>query len=140
MSPIDGTLAHVGIRVAELARSRAFFEKLGFRLVAGPIGPEPVAILTNDAGTELNLIINANRTGNVLMDDKAARSPGYTHIALTCSDLEQTIEHLQATGIALSGGPITFPHGARAVFVRDPDGNVVELHEPAPVSESRVPA
>ena len=44
-------LAHVGVRVHDLARSRAFYERLGFRLVAGPIGPEPVAILVHPGRT-----------------------------------------------------------------------------------------
>ena len=49
-------MAHVGIRVHDLARSRAFYEKLGFAFVVGPIGPEPVAILRHPTGVEINLI------------------------------------------------------------------------------------
>ena len=41
-------IAHVGIRVHDLDRSRAFYELLGFEFVVGPVGPEPVAILTLD--------------------------------------------------------------------------------------------
>jgi hypothetical protein len=36
---------------------------------------------------------------------------------------------LEAAGIALSGGPIQFGPGARGMFVRDPDRNVIELHQ-----------
>jgi catechol 2,3-dioxygenase-like lactoylglutathione lyase family enzyme len=32
-------------------------------------------------------------------------------------------------GIHLSGGPIEFFPGARGIFVRDPDRNVIELHQ-----------
>ena len=32
-------------------------------------------------------------------------------------------------GIALSGGPIRFGPEARGIFVRDPDRNVIELHQ-----------
>jgi lactoylglutathione lyase len=131
MQNLIGAVAHVGIRVASLAHSQPFYEQLGFRLVAGPLGREPVAILKNAAGVEINLILNANREGNVLMDDESVKHAGYTHIALLCADLDGTQAALQRAGIALSGGPVTFPHGARAVFIRDPDGNVIELHEPA---------
>jgi len=48
-------LAHIDIRVHDLARSMRFYELLGFRKIAGPIGPEPVAILDHPSGVELNL-------------------------------------------------------------------------------------
>jgi lactoylglutathione lyase len=92
-----------------------------------------VAILKHPAGIELNLVLNAQPqlTENVLMD-VPDKHPGYTHVALEVSDLNRVRELLEQSGIAISGGPVDFPHGARAVFVRDPDRNVVELHQPAP--------
>ena len=126
-------VAHLGIRVAEFERSRVFYEQLGFRHVAGPFEHEPVAILENGAGVEINLIINANpaSNGNVLMD-VPEKHAGYTHVALVVPSLDETIARLAALGIELSGGPVTFPNGSRAVFVRDPDRSVIELHERAP--------
>jgi catechol 2,3-dioxygenase-like lactoylglutathione lyase family enzyme len=40
-------------------------------------------------------------------------------------------ERLEAAGVPLSGGPVRFETGAHAIFVRDPDGVVVELHQRA---------
>jgi lactoylglutathione lyase len=123
-------LAHIGIRVHELDRSVRFYELLGFTKTAGPIGPEPVAILDHPSGLEINLILNAPeaKEPNVLMDvpDKHA---GITHIALLCPNLEAARARLAAAGIALSGGPIRFSAQAQGMFVRDPDGNVIELHQ-----------
>ncbi len=129
--PITG-IAHVGIRVFALERSRAFYEKLGFQFVAGPIGPEPVAIMSHPCGVEINFILNAGEAEapNPLMD-LPAKHPGYTHIALAVRDLAASQLALQAAGIALSGGPVTFPTGAQAVFLRDPDRNVIELNQAA---------
>jgi lactoylglutathione lyase len=127
--PIDG-LAHIGIRVHELERSVRFYELLGFSKTAGPIGPEPVAILDHPSGLEINLVLNA-RSGtepNVLMD-VPDKHPGITHIALLCPDILAAQASLAAAGIALSGGPIRFSPVARGIFVRDPDGNVIELHQ-----------
>jgi lactoylglutathione lyase len=127
--PILG-LAHVGIRVHDLARSVEFYALLGFRKTAGPIGPEPVAILEHPSGVELNLILNAPKPSepNVLMD-VAEKHPGITHIALLCADIMAAKERLEAAGFALSGGPVRFETGARAIFVRDPDRNVIELDQ-----------
>ena len=122
--------AHVGIRVHDLARARAFYELLGFRFVVGPVGPEPVAILDHAAGIEINLILNAPEaeTANVLMD-APLKKPGYTHIALMTNDLAAAQKLLEENGHLITEGPIVFPTGVRAIFVRDPDGNVVELDE-----------
>lgn len=126
-------VAHLGIRVADFERSRRFYEQLGFRHVAGPYEQAPVAILENAAGVEINLIVNATPTSsaNVLMD-VADKHAGFTHVALLVSNLEETIARLAALGIEPSDGPVTFPNGSRAVFVRDPDRSVIELHERAP--------
>jgi len=44
MKQITG-INHVGLRVRDLETSRAFYEKLGFEFIVGPIGPEPVAVI-----------------------------------------------------------------------------------------------
>jgi lactoylglutathione lyase len=123
-------VAHIGIRVHELERSVRFYEKLGFRKTAGPVGPEPVAILHNEAGVELNLILNAPSASepNVLMD-VPEKHPGITHVALLCDDILAAKASLEVAGIPLSGGPIRFGPNAQGIFVRDPDRNVIELHQ-----------
>ena len=123
-------LAHIGIRVHDLARSVAFYELLGFTKTVGPIGPEPVAILDHPSGVEINLVLNAPDPAapNILMDGPD-KYPGITHIALLVPDLEAARTTLEAAGISLSGGPVQFTPTQRGFFVRDPDGNVIELHQ-----------
>ena len=123
-------LAHVGIRVHDLERSLRFYEMLGFTKTAGPIGPEPVAILDHPSGLEINLVLNAPAASepNVLMD-VPNKHPGFTHIALLCPDIAAAQRRLEAAGIALSGGPMRLGTTAQAIFVRDPDLNVIELHQ-----------
>jgi lactoylglutathione lyase len=123
-------LAHIGIRVHDLERSVAFYTLLGFTKTAGPIGPEPVAILDHPSGVELNLILNAPSADapNILMD-VPEKHAGVTHIALLCPDILAATAQLEAAGIPLSGGPIRFGPRAQGVFVRDPDRNVIELHQ-----------
>ena len=126
---IEG-LAHIGIRVHELERSVRFYELLGFTKTAGPIGPEPVAILDHPSGVEINLVLNARSAAeaNILMD-VPDKHPGITHFALLCPDILAAQARLVAAGTALSGGPIRFSPVPRGIFVRDPDGNVIELHQ-----------
>jgi lactoylglutathione lyase len=127
--PVLG-LAHIGIRVHDLERSVRFYELLGFAKTAGPIGPEPVAILEHPSGVEVNLVLNAPSASepNILMD-VAVKHPGITHFALLCPDIMAAKAQLEAAGIALSGGPVRFGPGAQGIFVRDPDLNVIELHQ-----------
>lgn len=116
-------LAHIGIRVHDLARSEAFYAQLGFEHVWGPVGPDNVAAMRHASGLELNFIVNAPdpRASNVLMDG-AEKPPGITHIALAISDLQAVERALVQAGIAISGR-----RGSVALFVRDPDRNVIEL-------------
>jgi lactoylglutathione lyase len=127
--PISG-LAHIGIRVHDLERSVGFYALLGFTKTAGPIGPEPVAILDHPSGVEVNLVLNAPSAPepNILMD-VPEKHPGITHIALLCADILAAKAKLEASGFPVSGGPIRFGPKAQAIFVRDPDGNVIELHQ-----------
>jgi lactoylglutathione lyase len=126
--------AHVGIRVRDLEISRTFYRRLGFRFVAGPVGPEPAAILEHPSGTTINFILNADsrKAENVLMDIPA-KHPGYTHMALSVTDVEAVAKALAEEGIAITEGPVEFP-GARAVFIRDPDRNVIEFNQSVPAT------
>ena len=125
-------VAHLGIRVHDLERSRQFYEKLGFEFILGPVRPEPVAILKHPAGVEINLVLNASEAtaDNVLMDVESKHA-GYTHVALAVRSVDDACTMFAEAGIELSGGPNNYPNGARGVFVRDPDRNVVELYQRA---------
>ena len=122
---------HVGLRVRDLALARAFYEKLGFEFLGGPIGPEPVAIVEHPSGVNINFILNASPDAsptNVLMDE-SAKHTGFTHIALEITDVEDVKRQLNSHDIVITES-IEFD-GAAFFFVRDPDGNVIEFHKPA---------
>ena len=123
-------VSHVGIRVLDAERSEAFYAKLGFRVVARH-GRDSVVILSNDAGVEINLIVNAvpDHDGtNVLMDDNLPKRAGYTHVAFAVDSIEATVKRLGELDIAISGGPERLGPGI-SLFVRDPDRNVLELRQ-----------
>lgn len=122
---------HVGIRVSDLGVTRAFYEKLGFEFVAGPLGPEPVAIMQHPSGVVLNFILNASEKipeGNILMD-VPSKYAGYTHMALEISDAEAVMAHLAQLEMPITE-TVELPDGSVFFFVRDPDSNVIEFHCP----------
>lgn len=122
-------LAHIGIRVADLERSLAFYRHFGFALVYQDPN-DAVVVLTNAAELELNLIINAESGAspqNVLMDIDV-KHPGYTHVALEIGSYEDALDYCSANRIEVSGGPVDLGDGV-SLFVRDPDRNVIELRQ-----------
>ena len=129
MKEISG-INHVGIRVANLEKARAFYEQLGFEFIVGPIGPEPVAIMEHPSGVNINFILNADpeNTTNLLMDIPE-KHPGYTHIALNVNDINSVQNYLDDLKIEITEGPITLPNGAKMLFIRDQDRNVIEFHQ-----------
>jgi len=129
MKEIAG-INHVGIRVTDLGKARSFYEQLGFEFLAGPIGPEPVAIMEHPSGVNINFILNADSgiTENILMD-VPERHPGYTHMALDVTDIETVEASIKGMGIYITEGPITLPDGAVMFFIRDQDMNVIEFHQ-----------
>jgi len=118
---------HVGIRIKDKSRSISFYESLGFSLVmdAGFAEGHPV-VMRHPSGVVLNLLGPATAAGdsNVLMDI-SEKHPGYTHIALTVSSLPETRVFLASQKIEITG---SFSFGdMSAIFIRDPDRNVLEL-------------
>lgn len=130
MDEITG-INHVGLRVRDLDVSRDFYGKLGFKFIAGPIGPEPAAIIEHSSGVNINFILNTSPEAphqNVLME-APIKSPGYTHIALEVTDLVSVSAQIEALGITITER-VEY-NGAKFFFIRDPDDNVIEFHQPA---------
>lgn len=118
---------HIGIRVAEIERSVSFYENLGFKLIqdAGFNEGHPI-IMKHLSGVVLNLLgpANSSEGKNILMDVEE-KYPGYTHIALTVTSLNEAKEFLKTNGIRVTD---SFSFGnMSAIFIRDPDLNVIEL-------------
>lgn len=120
---------HIGIRVKSLDASRAFYEKLGFEFIIGPVGPEPVAIMEHPSGININFILNADADcdNNVLMD-VPGKHTGYTHMALEVTNLASAIKKVKDLGIKITGEVKT--EHAIFFFIRDPDMNVIEFNQP----------
>lgn len=127
---------HVGLRVRDLSISQTFYEKIGFEFIAGPLGPDPVAVMEHPSGVNINFILNTSDNAvsdNILMD-YSEKHTGFTHIALEITAPDQVGNHLERLGIRITER-VEFG-GARFFFIRDPDGNVLEFHKPATDKEN----
>jgi lactoylglutathione lyase len=118
---------HVGIRVKEKLRSVVFYELLGFEFKsdAGFEQGHPI-VMRHPSGVVLNLLGPSNSPGgeNILMD-VPEKHTGITHVALTVSSLQDARDFMAENEIELTGS-FSFG-GMSAIFVRDPDRNVIEL-------------
>jgi len=82
-------------------------------------------------GVRINLIFNGARlpdAHNALLD-APVKLPGMTHPAFIVDDLQALEAWLDEQGIVVTEGP--HPIGPRrvALFIRDPDGNVLEFNQ-----------
>ena len=118
---------HIGIRVKQKQRSIAFYEKLGFALIADSGFEQGHPIMMRHAcGIVLNLLGPATEeeNKNILMDSDR-KHPGYTHMALKVASLTDLETFLKSNHIEITGR-FSFK-GMSALFIRDPDRNVIEF-------------
>ena len=116
---------HFGLRVADLDRSLAFYEGVGYRVVGSvpetPLGHLTMLQLPGDEFVTIELVHNpAEGNGNA--------GTGLSHFVIQVESMEATIAELDARGID-AGAPDS--HGGSDDFftswIVDPDGNRIEL-------------
>lgn len=56
--------------------------------------------------------------------------PGSAHVCIAVEDLDATYEAMRAAGVALHARPSRVGAGTKMVYVRDPDGIMVEVIQP----------
>jgi glyoxylase I family protein len=118
----------VRYQVADVARSVAFYTThLGFTLVH----QQPPAFASVSLVDLTLLLSGPQASGSRPMPDGARQEPGgWNRIVLKVKDLPGWITRLQDAGLRLRNSMETGP-GGRQIQLLDPDGNPVELFEPA---------
>ncbi|HTC61173.1 MAG TPA: VOC family protein [Solirubrobacteraceae bacterium] len=121
-------LIHTCYRIADIDRSIAFYNALGFEEVGRiPIGEEAINVFMNqpDDGNMPRLEL----TYNFGVDSYEIGS-GYGHIAIAAPDLDRMLERLAELGIQPEKPPYSVREGgSRLCFVKDPDGYRIEIIE-----------
>lgn len=148
MKSIDGP-AHVGITVSDIDRSIDFYGRnFGFKLLGRTVFDEAFFAaapkLYDFEGTTCPLAI-MEAPGRALIElfqfipqlDKEHvpwNRAGITHIALTTDSVLEMCPQLRANGVEFCMEPLQREDGGYWVFLRDPDGNMIELMEPHDLS------
>lgn len=134
ISPIDPrvSVGHVHLRVADLDRALAFYAGvLGFEITQR-YGPDAVFLSAGGYHHHLGLNTWESRGGS----PPPAGATGLYHVAFlypTRAALADALRRLMAKGIRLEGAA---DHGvSEALYLRDPDGNGVELYWDRPAAE-----
>jgi len=119
-----------GIRyqVKDVARAVGFYtERLGFTLGHQHL-PEFASVSLGDAHL---LLSGPGASGSRPMPNGQSQEPGgWNRVVLRVSDLPACITELEGAGLRFRNAMETGP-GGRQIQIEDPDGNPIELFEPA---------
>jgi len=117
---------HAGITVKDLARARRFYsELLGLKEIARPDLGFP-GIWYGIGACQLHLMVPPE--GRPAGEPEGPFAGRVRHLALGVEGWEALTARLKAEGVPLRESPPA-SGGPRRVFVKDPDGNVLELVE-----------
>ncbi|MBK7595263.1 MAG: VOC family protein [Gemmatimonadetes bacterium] len=134
MTPIDPrvSIGHVHLKVADIERALGFWrDVLGFE-VQQRMGQSAVFLSAGGYHHHLGLNTWESRGGS----PPSPRSTGLYHVAILYPDratLADALRRVMAAGVPLEGAS---DHGvSEAIYLRDPDGNGVELYRDRPMAE-----
>ena len=118
----------VRYQVRDVARSVAFYtERLGFVLQHQQL-PAFASVAVGDAQL---LLSGPGASGSRPMPDGQPQEPGgWNRVVLKVTDLPRVIDELRQAGLRFRNDMESGP-GGRQIQVEDPDGNPIELFEPA---------
>lgn len=144
------TFGHVGLQVADLDRSLAFYvDGLGLELVERLRRDDAyLGVVVGHPGVVLDVAVLRCPTTGVLLEllqyvnvdgapvDTDTANPGTAHTCFVVDDVDATYRRLTAAGYGAVNPPVVPTRGrwagGRSVYVLDPDEIRVELVQPAP--------
>ena len=133
MTAIEVTRAGAILAVADFERSLRFYrDLLGFEVEATYDDP-PYATLTR-AGARLSLAEQGHAADDrpgVVMLAPGDRSRLTAILVLEVDDCLAAYSSLREQGVPFLAEPYSPPWGGHRCFAVDPDGNLIELEEPA---------
>ena len=135
-------LQHCGLIVADLDASRRFYGgALGLEEVPRPHNFRFEGAWFQVGGDQLHLLVESETTSRAGGTDPgpSATVGLANHIAIEIDDLDAARARLDEHGVPLIGGPMPRGDGYDQVFLRDPDGYVIELFQFTGADQSDAP-
>lgn len=133
------SLDHVAVIVADVERSCRFYgEVLGMGEIPRPASFTFPGAWFRSGTAEIHLIGEAEAGRAALLQpsyyERELRRGYLPHIALKVAALPPVIAQLEQLGIPLVGGPQQRGDGITQLYIRDPDGYVIEIfaYDPDP--------
>jgi catechol 2,3-dioxygenase-like lactoylglutathione lyase family enzyme len=129
----EASIHHVGMRVADLERSVAFYEEaFGFTFVRSYEmldGDGRVAFVVNEAGEQLELFeLEGFEPTPSWEHPTPALARGHAHVALHVTDIEGCFARAVAAGARVLWTPrYAPPLETHTAYLADPDNNLVEF-------------
>ncbi|MFO0946757.1 MAG: VOC family protein [Planctomycetota bacterium] len=122
--PVTEQLVEFGVYVDDLDESETFYrDVLGLELIAKLPGRHVFFKLGN---TVLLLFLADSTLKGDHLPAHGARGPSHFAIGIPTDSREEWRRHLAAHGVAIEH-EVTWPHGGKSLYFRDPAGNSVEL-------------
>jgi catechol 2,3-dioxygenase-like lactoylglutathione lyase family enzyme len=119
----DITLDSIGLGARDLDRTLAFYQQLGF----APASRSPRGVVMVLGGTKLFVFPAAPGDRTWRSADPLANPPGPGHLSFAVRDVDAAYKQLRAAGVTFESAPADTCWGARAAWLRDPDGTVIVL-------------
>ena len=122
------SMSHVSVTVTDVAKAREFYTGLlGFKEIARPNFDFPGIWYSLGGELQLHIILNDQLVRPAV--ERETIQARYPHFAVWTEDCDETAKRLEQLGLP-SRDVISGPTGFRQVFVKDPDGNMVEFIGP----------
>ena len=137
-------IEHIGLSVADLDRSLAFYrDLLGLKVVrileANPeaglgeiVGiPGATARIAHleSGGNMLELFEYQNPRGKEIPENRTQADHGFIHVGFKSRDVRSDYKRLKEYGVEFLSAPVEFRPGVWVVYFRGPDGEVCELRQ-----------
>jgi catechol 2,3-dioxygenase-like lactoylglutathione lyase family enzyme len=126
------SMDHVAVIVADVSRSCRFYGVvLGMVEVPRPESFTFPGAWFRSGSAEVHLIGEAEAGRAALLQptyyERELRRGYLPHVAFEVADIREAMAHFEAQGVPIAGGPQPRGDGITQLYIRDPDGYVIEI-------------
>jgi catechol 2,3-dioxygenase-like lactoylglutathione lyase family enzyme len=125
--PTHQGLRHLALNARDLDAMKHFYvELLGFAVEWEP-DPDNIYLTSGRDNLALHRVTDGRSTSGQALDHLGV-------IVADADDVDRWAAFLESRGIAIAARPKTHRDGARSCYVKDPDGNAVQIIHHPPIS------